>query len=112
MYSYLPVLISKRKYTALFVLFSHRIVRWHTGYFQLAALLANVILVLMNAEPLYDLALLVQAFFYFLVITGWYSEKNGKAGFMYKPGKMAQSVFSREPRECNRWCKVVYNMKR
>ncbi|OCC14658.1 putative glycosyl transferase [Dissulfuribacter thermophilus] len=89
MFSYLPVLIKKKKWITIWVLFSHRIFRWFTGFFMGLLLLINLILI--KFGMLYSVLFCLQFLFYFFVILGYYGETKNKQLFVYKIGKIVYS---------------------
>lgn len=76
LWHWLPRLIAARRWGAVWMLLSHRALRW-TGAPALAALLfASLVL---NAHSMfYALALAGQAAFYTLVLAGWIAERRGR----------------------------------
>ncbi len=85
----LPELFKKRKFTILWVLFSHRILRWLTGFFMGVVFLVNLLLV--NKGLLYVTLFICQLVFYFFVLLGWYGEYKDRKSLIYKCGKIAFS---------------------
>lgn len=91
MLGYLPILIKKRKWITLWVLFSHRIFRWFTGVLMVMLFATNIIIV--NQHLLYSVLFSLQLLFYILAISGWYSEVKNKQTFLFKISKIAYSFF-------------------
>jgi hypothetical protein len=76
LWHWLPRLIAARRWRAVWMLLSHRALRW-TGAPALAALLIAS-LVLSPHAAFYALALAGQAAFYALVLAGWIAERMGR----------------------------------
>lgn len=68
-----PVLFLARKFGALWMLFSHRLLRWTSASLLLAALVSNV--ALLGTGPVYTVTLAGQALFYALALTGAVGER-------------------------------------
>lgn len=66
---------------------SHRVLRWSVTPFCLLALLPlNIVLVLQRSGIVYDILLVMQLFFYFSGLLGWfYANKNMKIKALYIP---------------------------
>ncbi len=73
---WLPALIAARRWSAVWMLLSHRALRWTTAPSLVALLGANV--VLLDRGPLYALPLLGQGAFYALALAGWAAERAGR----------------------------------
>lgn len=72
----LPALLRARRWTAVWSLLSHRVLRWTAGVPLVAALLSN--LALAGDLPLYRLTLLLQLGGYGLAAAGWLAERAGR----------------------------------
>jgi glycosyltransferase involved in cell wall biosynthesis len=72
---WLPRLVAARRWGAVWMLLSHRALRW-TSAPALAVLLATSVL-LLDRGGLYAAALAAQAAFYTLALTGWLAERAG-----------------------------------
>jgi hypothetical protein len=73
---WLPPLIAARRWRTVWMLLSHRALRWTTGP-SLGVLLAATVM-LHDRGPLYALALLGQGMFYALALAGWAAERAGR----------------------------------
>lgn len=71
----LPGLIAKRKLSVIWVIISHRLLRWLGGYLMISALVSNIWL---SARGLavYDVLMLGQLIFYGLGFLGWLEERT------------------------------------
>ena len=68
-----------RRFTVAFQFVSHRVLRWSITPIALVALLPlNIILVMMNAHPVYTIILVLQLLFYFAAFCGWLLDRMGK----------------------------------
>jgi hypothetical protein len=74
---WLPPLIAARRWGPVWMLLSHRALRW-TSALSLAVLLAAN-LALLDRGPLYAAALLGQGAFYALALAGWAAERSGRS---------------------------------
>ncbi len=84
----LKELLNIFKYGRLsFQYISHRVLRWSVTPFCLLSLLPlNIVLVIQRAGVVYDILLVMQLFFYFSGILGWfYANKNMKIKALYIP---------------------------
>jgi glycosyltransferase involved in cell wall biosynthesis len=73
---WLPALVRARRWRAVWMLLSHRALRWVGAVFLVAGLVANVALV--GQGPLYVAALAGQTAFYALAAAGWAAERLGR----------------------------------
>jgi cellulose synthase/poly-beta-1,6-N-acetylglucosamine synthase-like glycosyltransferase len=73
---WLPALLAARCWRALWMLLSHRVLRWTTGPALAVALASN--LLLLGQGPLYTLTLGAQGAFYALGLAGWAAERGGR----------------------------------
>ncbi len=73
---WLPPLIAARRWRAVWMLLSHRALRWTTAPALAVLLAAN--LLLLDRGPLAALALLGQGAFYALALAGWAAERAGR----------------------------------
>jgi len=72
-----------RHFTVAFQFVSHRVLRWTITPFALVALVPlNVLLVFMNAGPIYTLLWVLQLLFYLAAFCGYYLEQHGKKNKM------------------------------
>ena len=72
-----------RHFTVAFQFVSHRVLRWTITPFALLALVPlNVLLVFMNAGPIYTLLWVLQLLFYLAAFCGYYLEQHGKKNKM------------------------------
>ena len=76
-----------RHFTVAFQFVSHRVLRWTITPFALVALVPlNVLLVFMNAGPIYTLLWALQVLFYLAAFCGYYLEQHGKKNkLLYVP---------------------------
>ena len=76
-----------RHFTVAFQFVSHRVLRWTITPFALLALIPlNVLLVFMNAGPIYTIIWLLQLLFYLAAFCGYYLEQHGKKNkWLYVP---------------------------
>ena len=76
-----------RHFTVAFQFVSHRVLRWTITPFALVALVPlNVLLVFMNAGPIYTLLWVLQLLFYLAAFCGYYLEQHGKKNkLLYVP---------------------------
>ncbi|EFW90156.1 glycosyl transferase family protein [Haladaptatus paucihalophilus DX253] len=58
-----------------FQFISHKILRWLSPLLLGTAFLANAVLLLLDANPIYTLSFVVQVLFYFSAVLGWVSER-------------------------------------
>jgi cellulose synthase/poly-beta-1,6-N-acetylglucosamine synthase-like glycosyltransferase len=72
---WLPALVAARRWRAVWMLLSHRALRWTTAPALAVALTAN--LALLDRGVLYAATLAVQGAFYALALTGWVAERAG-----------------------------------
>jgi cellulose synthase/poly-beta-1,6-N-acetylglucosamine synthase-like glycosyltransferase len=72
---WLPALIRARRWRAVWMLASHRILRWASAFFLVGALLASA--ALHDRAPLYGLAFVTQLAFYALAAAGLAAERLG-----------------------------------
>ena len=94
MLSYLPLLVSAGKWRTLWVLFSHRLLRWGTGYFMLLTVIFNGFLVVFDSRLHYNIFFGLQCLFYLFVLLGWRLEATpGSKGFILKPMTICYSFF-------------------
>jgi glycosyltransferase involved in cell wall biosynthesis len=75
LHRWLPDLVAARRWRAVWMLLSHRALRWTTAPALAVALAANVLL--LERGGLYGLALVGQAVFYALALAGWVAERAG-----------------------------------
>jgi glycosyltransferase involved in cell wall biosynthesis len=73
---WLPALVRARRWRAVWMLTSHRILRWGTAFFMLGALGASV--ALLDRGPLYVVALAAQLAFYALAAGGFAADRLGR----------------------------------
>jgi len=73
---WLPTLVRARRWRAVWMLVSHRALRWTTAPCLAAALIANVCL--LGAGPVYTATLLAQGAFYALAAAGFAAERFGR----------------------------------
>jgi hypothetical protein len=73
---WLPPLVAARRWGALWMLLSHRALRWTTAPALAATLGASLVLV--DRGPLYAGAVAAQAVFYALALAGWVAERAGR----------------------------------
>jgi len=73
---WLPALVRARRWRAVWMLISHRILRWGTAFFLLGALTASV--ALLDHGALYGVALAGQLAFYALAAGGFLAERFGR----------------------------------
>lgn len=73
---WLPALVRARRWRAVWMLVSHRILRWVSAPFLAAALVASV--ALLDRGPLYVVAFAGQAMFYALAAAGLAAERLGR----------------------------------
>jgi glycosyltransferase involved in cell wall biosynthesis len=73
---WLPALVRARRWRAVWMLLSHRALRWAGAFFLAAALLANV--ALLDRGAVYVVALAAQAAFYALAAAGFAAERLGR----------------------------------
>jgi glycosyltransferase involved in cell wall biosynthesis len=73
---WLPPLIAARRWRAVWMLLSHRALRWTSAPALLVLLAANV--VLLDRGALYAATLLAQGAFYALALAGWAAERAGR----------------------------------
>jgi glycosyltransferase involved in cell wall biosynthesis len=73
---WLPPLIAARRWSAVWMLLSHRALRWTTAPSLAVLLGANVLL--LHRGRLYPLILLGQGGFYALALSGWAAERGGR----------------------------------
>ena len=76
-----------RHFTVAFQFVSHRVLRWTVTPFALVALIPlNVLLVFMNAGPIYTLLWVLQLLFYLAAFCGYNLEQHGKKNkLLYVP---------------------------
>jgi cellulose synthase/poly-beta-1,6-N-acetylglucosamine synthase-like glycosyltransferase len=74
---WLPALIAQRRWRAVWMLLSHRVLRWATAPALLTVLVANVLL--LERGGLYPVALVGQAIFYALVLAGGFADRAGRS---------------------------------
>ena len=92
MLNYIPVLLKKKKWVTLWVLFSHRILRWLTGFFMGILLILNSI-ILISGELLYWGFFLAQIIFYSFAIAGKYQKlKIGRIFYSFLLANLASSI--------------------
>lgn len=72
---WLPPLVAARRWGPVWMLLSHRALRWTSAPSLAVLLSAN--LTLLDRSPLYTLALLGQGAFYALAVAGWTAERAG-----------------------------------
>jgi hypothetical protein len=75
LHRWLPALVAARRWRAVWMLVSHRVLRWTSAPFLAAALAANVVLA--GESPLYVVTLAGQATFYGLALAGLAAERLG-----------------------------------
>jgi len=73
---WLPALVRARRWRAVWMLVSHRALRWTSAPCLAAALIANV--ALLGAGPVYTATLLAQGAFYALAAAGFAAERFGR----------------------------------
>lgn len=73
---WLPALVRARRWRAVWMLISHRALRWATAPCLAVALVANVLL--RDAGPVYAVTLAAQAAFYLLALAGFAAERLGR----------------------------------
>jgi glycosyltransferase involved in cell wall biosynthesis len=76
LWRWLPLLVAARRWRAIWMLLSHRALRWAGAPALAVLLLANV--ALLDHGALYAAALLGQGGFYALALTGWLAERAGR----------------------------------
>lgn len=76
LWRWLPALVRARRWRAVWMLLSHRILRWATAFLLAGALVANV--ALLDHGPLYALAFASQVAFYALAAAGFAAERLGR----------------------------------
>lgn len=74
---WLPSLIAARRWGPVWMLLSHRALRWTTAPSLAVLLSAN--LMLLDHGPVYTLGLLGQGAFYALALAGWAAERAGRS---------------------------------
>jgi glycosyltransferase involved in cell wall biosynthesis len=72
---WLPRLVRARRWRAVWVLLSHRVLRWATAALLAIALSTNVALA--GRAPLYSFTLGLQLTFYAVAAAGWLAERSG-----------------------------------
>lgn len=72
---WLPRLVARRRLAAVWMLLSHRLLRWTTALWLALALGAN--LALLGAGPIYAATLAAQGAFYALAVAGFAAERAG-----------------------------------
>jgi cellulose synthase/poly-beta-1,6-N-acetylglucosamine synthase-like glycosyltransferase len=85
MFSCFPALWQAKKYGIMFILFSHRVLKWYTGVLMLMLLLANVIIIIESPSQFYITTLIIQTMFYIFTIIGYYAEHNNSYQNMIIP---------------------------
>ncbi|HDK27933.1 MAG TPA: glycosyltransferase [Candidatus Atribacteria bacterium] len=93
MISYLPELFKRKKIIVLWVLFSHRIFRWLTGYFMLFLFITNVLILIPPSNLFYQLIFYLQLVFYLSVFVGWYLDNKIKIS-LFNSFKIFKIVYS------------------
>jgi Glycosyl transferase family 2 len=73
---WLPALVRARRWRAVWMLLSHRALRWATAPCLVVALVANARL--LDAGPVYAVTLAAQAAFYVLALAGFAAERLGR----------------------------------
>lgn len=73
---WLPALVRARRWRAVWMLLSHRVLRWATAFFLAGALVAS--LALLDRGPVYVVALAGQLAFYVLAAAGFAAERLGR----------------------------------
>lgn len=73
---WLPALVRARRWRAVWMLLSHRVLRWATAFFLAGALVAS--LALLDRGPVYVVALAGQVAFYVLAAAGFAAERLGR----------------------------------
>ena len=73
---WLPALVRARRWRAVWMLVSHRALRWTTAPCLAVALVANVLLI--GAGPVYAATLVAQGVFYALAAAGFVAERLGR----------------------------------
>ena len=73
---WLPALLRAHRWRVVWMLVSHRVLRWTSLAFLAAALVANVALV--SAGRIYAVTLAAQIAFYGLALAGWLAERAGR----------------------------------
>ena len=78
MISCLPSLIRKKNYSTIFILFSHRFIRWCTGIFLIIIFLITLTLSLYLQSDLYiwNIYLYIQLIFYLFAVFGFMNERR------------------------------------
>lgn len=74
--AWLPRLVARRRWRAVWMLASHRVLRWSSAPFLVTALAANVALA--GASPLYVATLAGQSVFYAVAAAGLVAERRGR----------------------------------
>jgi hypothetical protein len=75
--TWLPRLVAARRWRAVWMIVSHRVLRWSTALALTAMLASNIALA--DSGPLYVATLAGQAAFYLLAAAGWLAERRGHA---------------------------------
>jgi cellulose synthase/poly-beta-1,6-N-acetylglucosamine synthase-like glycosyltransferase len=73
---WLPALVRARRWGPVWMLVSHRVLRWAGAFFLTGALIANI--ALLDLGPLYAVTLAAQAAFYALAAAGFTAERLGR----------------------------------
>jgi cellulose synthase/poly-beta-1,6-N-acetylglucosamine synthase-like glycosyltransferase len=76
LWRWLPALVRRRRWRAVWMLVSHRVLRWTTALPLAGALVANV--ALLDRGPVYAVALAGQLAFYLLAAAGFAAERLGR----------------------------------
>ena len=92
MLNYIPVLLKNKKWIALWVLLSHRILRWLTGFFMCILFITNSI-TFRSEGFLYLGFFLLQVIFYILAIAGRYRKvRIGRIFYSFLLANLASSI--------------------
>jgi len=80
--SEIPSLFMSGKLVAVWVLISHRLLRYFTGFFMAFAFVSNICLLNYN-QPIYKILMIGQILFYGLGFIGWLEEKEQLPKFFF-----------------------------
>ncbi len=94
MINFIPILINKKLYIEVFIIFSHRFFRWSTGIFMFILFISNLLLLFysQNFTQLLNYLLYLQLTFYFFGFIGFLQERLKTKIFIL--GKLFSLIYS------------------